>query len=615
MAKPAIIPPGSATPGNSTGTREFASYATTDVSFRGVRFVAHRVGASVVLRYLKRVRVEDCEFVGGGISIWVPVVDVQIRNNTGRLSCGAPGQAAPETPLPCAAFVDMYGWGGSGHVSDVVVEGNVFGHLHPPNASFFPGRFVVGQVYYQRHIYVGGNHNLQAGPGAYCDQNQGEQVLFETTGSDNTLRVVRVDPSGRTVTVTSTEGVGIDSPGMQALYNRAGLIDDGSTAAAAWNYVPGLAQVHIQRGSGTGQHRVVVDVHRVAPGTCVLVLDRPFTVPPQPQTSILNIMLASTHRVIVEDNHFVGVNKSHITGPHVATTAIFLWANTMRYTALNNKADWIRYGVALFCVQNASLADVLADGLTVNNSNMVVNLIPSFEGHRSGWTGVVVRGISSTGDIASAAIGVSLPACSGATASNGNKTGTTGLVVDDIRADNAPVAVSFTITRAAAGHVCDQPPAYSQALVSRASFAASAVGAQGPAVALNGSVDVGTGVDFVNVTLVGFKTNTGGISPPQGLLRLPRPHTTAPAPGRPWALEVCNDGTVTDTAIVHMDVDGRVSDVVIVGDNQASVTPFGGRHTFYIQPTTTALGGQGDGYTGTVCSSTTLECLRFRLVS
>ena len=70
----------------------------------------------------------------------------------------------------------MVGWGGSSQVADVVIEKNEVWHLNPPESSFFPGRFLVAQSYVTRNLYVGGNVNHQAGPGDFCDQNQGEQV-------------------------------------------------------------------------------------------------------------------------------------------------------------------------------------------------------------------------------------------------------------------------------------------------------------------------------------------------------------------------------------------------------------------------------------------------------
>jgi hypothetical protein len=89
MVKLSVIPPGSKTPANSTGTRELAPYGAADVSFRGVRFVANRVGAAVSLRYLRRVVVHGCEFVGGNLLVWGPTIDLRVTNNSARLSCGA----------------------------------------------------------------------------------------------------------------------------------------------------------------------------------------------------------------------------------------------------------------------------------------------------------------------------------------------------------------------------------------------------------------------------------------------------------------------------------------------------------------------------------------------
>ena len=179
----------------------------------------------------------------------------------------------------------MSGWGGASQITNVVVEGNQLWHLNPPESSFFPGRLFVSQSYVTRNVYIGGNTNHQAGPGVFCDQNQGEQVLFETTDSDNTLRVIAV--VGTNITVRSTTPPSsTPSPGIELLYNRVGLADDGSTTAEAWSYISTIGALHVQQGTGAGQYREIVGGARDADGQCVLVLDRPFTVDPDADSSV-----------------------------------------------------------------------------------------------------------------------------------------------------------------------------------------------------------------------------------------------------------------------------------------------------------------------------------------
>jgi hypothetical protein len=380
MTKLAVIPPHAKTPANSTGMHEMAAFAGTDIAFRSVRFVSHRVGAGLSLRYLKRAVVEDCEFIGGNLNLWGPLADVRVEGNRGQLSCGG------GTGLNCGGMIDALGWGGAGHATDIVIVRNTARHLHPLGSSKFPGRFFVGQNYLLRRLYLAENINEQAGPGALSDQNMGEQILLEVGNTDITSRISSV--KGQALTLQSNNG---PSEVLTSLATRAGKHFDGSTIATAWSYFEGIGVVSIQSGVGTGQWRTVIGIDGYT-----LKLDRPFDVAPTADSG-LAICGSSAHDIILSDNEFIGsFAKNHTTQePHVATAALFVWANTFRYTAVRNRARWIRASIDLFAIANSSVIDVLIkDTHSVNTRFGLMLNYPL----RPAFSGLTVRNLSVHGE-------------------------------------------------------------------------------------------------------------------------------------------------------------------------------------------------------------------------
>ena len=380
MTKLAVIPPHAATPANSTGMQEMAEFAGTDIAFRSVRFVSHRVGAGLSLRYLKRAVVEDCEFIGGNLNLWGPLADVRVEGNRGRLGCG------DGTGLGCGGMIDALGWGGAGHATDFVIVRNTATHLHPLASSRFPGRFFVGQNYLLRRMYLAENVNEQAGPGALCDQNKGEQVLLEVGNTDIASRISSVN--GQSLTLQPD-----DSPSevLTALATRAGQNFDGSTIAVAWSYFEGLGVVSIQSGVGAGQWRTITGIDGR-----MLKIDRPFDVVPNVDSG-LAICGSSVHDIILSANEFIGsFAKNHTTQePHVATAALFIWANTFRYTAVRNRAQWIRATLDLFAIANSSVVDILIkDTYSVNTRYGLMLNYPL----RPAFSGLTIRNLSVHGE-------------------------------------------------------------------------------------------------------------------------------------------------------------------------------------------------------------------------
>ena len=427
MTKLAVIPPQAETPANSTGMQEMAAFAGTDIAFRSVRFVSHRVSAGLSLRYLKRAVIEDCEFVGGNIALWGPLADVRVEGNRGRMSCG------DGTGLGCGGFIDALGWGGAGHATDFVITGNTVQHLHPLESSRFPGRFFVGQNYLLRRMYLADNVNKQAGPGALSDQNKGEQVLLEVGDTDITSRVLSVNGSSLTLEATAD---GSTSDVLTALATRAGKHFDGSTIAVAWSYFKGLGVVSIQSGVGAGQWRTIIGIDGG-----MLELDRPFAVAPNVDSG-LAICGSSVHDIIVTRNEFIGsFAKNHtIQEPHVATAALFIWANTFRYTAIANTARWIRASLDLFAVLNGSVTDVLIkDTHSVNTRYGVQLNVPL----RPGISGLVVRNLSIDGTTFECGLCAS-SSSTGGSSSTSNGTAGVGVILELMHVASAANGVELS---------------------------------------------------------------------------------------------------------------------------------------------------------------------------
>jgi hypothetical protein len=272
----------------------------------------------LAIRYMKRVQVDSCVFEGGNINVWGPVIDVRLTNNIALMNCDGAGHSSKlynSSGLSCGGFIDALGWGGAGHASDLVITNNSVWHLLPKEKSRFPGRFFVGQNRFLRRLYIAGNMNHMAGPGALSDQNKGEQVLLEVVSADASTRVVA--SNGTQLTLDKTHSTVLDE-----YRNRVGLLNDGSTSALGWQYFGGIGTVHVSAGRGVGQWRTVLNIF----SNNTIQLDVPFTVSPNRDSRIV-LAGSSAHNIIVRDNFFSGeFAKEHVTDvPHVATAAVFMW--------------------------------------------------------------------------------------------------------------------------------------------------------------------------------------------------------------------------------------------------------------------------------------------------
>lgn len=163
------------------------------------------------------------------------------------------------------------------------------------------------------------------------------------------------------------------------------------TIAVAWSYFEGLGVVSIQSGVGAGQWRTIIGIDGRT-----LKIDRPFNVDPS-EDSGLAICGSSVHDIILSENEFIGsFAKNHTTQePHVATAALFIWANTFRYTAVRNRASWIRATVDLFAIANSSVVDVLIKHTySVNTRYGLMLNFPL----RPAFSGLTVRNLSVHGE-------------------------------------------------------------------------------------------------------------------------------------------------------------------------------------------------------------------------
>ena len=90
----------------------------------------------------------------------------------------------------------------TGYVSDVVFRNNTIDHLGPLQSSTFPGRSLVtqGTGSVERLLFAD-NLNRQAGPGGNEEQNQGEQILFETGAWSGACIVHEVAPDRLSIKV------------------------------------------------------------------------------------------------------------------------------------------------------------------------------------------------------------------------------------------------------------------------------------------------------------------------------------------------------------------------------------------------------------------------------
>jgi hypothetical protein len=250
-------------------------------------------------------------------------------------------------------------------------------------------------------------------------------------------------------------------------------------------------------------------------------------------------------------------------------------------------------------------------------------MLPSLSG-ANGVSGVVLRGVSSTGTVASAAVAIELPRCG----SQGNVTGGTGVIVSGVNVDSTPVAVAFTTSYMKPGEVCSQPPPYTQAVLHNASFTAEVASgdADAAAVVLNSTYHAPDGLWMSEVTFTAFASASGGLSRARAEIQLPTQFVLTPTPKGPWVVSVVNVGVGADTAIIN--VSESVS-LRVVGSSAIDALPFGGLVEFHltaIKPsrTMTNFGGStnvGVGGAsmsnstvagcGSVCFRSAGECLNF----
>lgn len=194
--------------------------------------------------------------------------------------------------------------------------------------------------------------------------------------------------NGRSLTLQSDN---VPSAVLTALATRAGQNVDGSTIAVAWSYFEGLGVVSIQSGVGAGQWWTITGIDGRT-----LKIDRPFDVDPSVDSG-LAICGSSVHDIILSESEFIGsFAKNHTTQePHVATAALFIWANTFRYTAVRNRASWIRATVDLFAIANSSVVDVLIKHTySVNTRYGLMLNFPL----RPAFSGLTVRNLSVHGE-------------------------------------------------------------------------------------------------------------------------------------------------------------------------------------------------------------------------
>eukprot|EP00039_Didymoeca_costata_P022942 m.347571 g.347571 ORF g.347571 m.347571 type:complete len:976 (-) comp33540_c0_seq1:46-2973(-) len=530
MVKLAVIPRGQATPQNSTGSTEGALYTSTDMVFRRVRFIAHRVGTGLSLRYMKRVTVEQCEFIGGNLNAWGPLHDLHIYDNTGKMSCG--GWGTTFTGLACGSFVEMPGWGGSGHASDVTMIGNTIAHLQDKSESRFPGRSFVGQNYYLRRFYFANNINMQAGPGDLSNGNMGEQVLLEVGAGDNTLKVDKVNGTYVTLKRGTQYNIKNDEDVFSAYLTRLGEMNDGSTIAACWSYFKGIGTFHIQAGNGAGQYRTVIGME----GNDTVILNKPFVSHPD-ATSIVMLTISSVQDIIIRDNVFNGLAKEHVTQQqHVATTAIFLWGNTFRYSAINNTAHWIRYALDMFAYGNSSSVDVLIKSTTAENSRIGLEMNIPQRGKANGFCGLVIRE-TTLNDTYESAINMS-PACKGNPC-----LGPSGfaVIVDGMHSSNAPSAISLSTPQYG---TFSESFGLSQALITNSAFTTSEGNMSDVGIWKN----ITAGLEFAGETVEGYESTIKGKLPlqPKVLIRIPfiqKQQTTHNT--KLWVVVAENSGLVT----------------------------------------------------------------------
>jgi hypothetical protein len=359
-------------------------FAGSGLSFVRVTFDVTRADQGMTLRYTTGVQIDSCTFSGGQpLVIMGPSRDVRIEGSI-FLGGGPAGGGVGALFIP------------TGYVSDVLFRNNTIDHLGPLEASTFPGRSLVtqGTGSVERLLFAG-NLNRQAGPGGNENQNQGEQILFETGAWSGACNVHQVAADGLSVRV------GWVLPDGDAVRTvLASRFRPASGASELWpirgfNRASGdhdvaLTTITINRGRGMGQVRRVV-----ALGTDdhTLFLDRAFAIAPD-NSSGITFSMGFSIDVIIRDNLFHGIAEHVDRAEHVATVLAFLWGNSHRVSYVNNTGKDLRQVIALEPSGNATQTDSVYRDIVVDHALTAVNVrVPLNFGWES-FLGVSIRNVT-----------------------------------------------------------------------------------------------------------------------------------------------------------------------------------------------------------------------------
>ena len=362
-------------------------FANAGLSFVRVTFDVTRCDTGMTLRYTAGVQISSCTFSGGQpLVIMGPSTDIRI---TGSLILGG----GPAGGGVGAIFFP------TGYVSDIVFRNNTIDHLGPLESSTFPGRSLVtqGTGSVERLLFAD-NLNRQAGPGGNENQNQGEQILFETGAWSGTCNVHQVAADGLSVKVgwVMPDGAAVrtvlasrfrPASGDSELWPTHGflkrLLNGGSADVA-------LTTLTINRGRGMGQVRRVV---ALGADDHTLFLDRAFAIPPD-NSSGITFSIGFSIDVIIRDNLFYGIAEHVDRAQHVATVIGFLWGNSHRVSYVNNTGKDIRQVIALEPSGNATQTDSVYSDIVVHHALRAINVrVPLNYGWES-FLGVSVRKIT-----------------------------------------------------------------------------------------------------------------------------------------------------------------------------------------------------------------------------
>lgn len=330
-------------------------YNVTDVYFRRVHFVCTRNRAAINLRYARRIVVDDCRIDGGAVQLEAPVYDIQITRNVARLHGPFPKQLGGGV----MGFI-MTGMGG--RITAVSVANNTITRLKSQEESTISGR-IWQSLSADQNIYIANNYNLQAGPGDLCEQNQGEQFLWENGANDDpSVKVEQVDGHRLTLKVLSNTTLAFLLSKVSDPLTVSPVVDpsDGMMArdwgvgpTGAQEYGRGFGGVFILAGRGVGQSRRVLGLladHRT------LLLDRSWGVEPDVD-SVVVLFSESAHSVTIRDNTMIGIAKHVDQTAHTASTMIPLWGRADRFLYSGNTGTDMRTTMYSMVATNLTVVD------------------------------------------------------------------------------------------------------------------------------------------------------------------------------------------------------------------------------------------------------------------